>query len=83
MMMVGLVDEVLCLEFQQLIDLIPHVVYGLKGFLFEGAHFLILHLQRLDLLELLVQLLVEGVQHCRLEGQGAATDGQDASGQQL
>lgn len=83
MVVVGLMDEVLCLEFQQLVYLVLHMVYGLQGLLLKSVQFLILHLQVLDLLEFLVQLLVEGVQDGGLEGQGAASDGENAGGQQL
>jgi hypothetical protein len=77
MMMIGLMNEVLRLEFQQLINLISHVVDCLECLFFKNFYFLILHLHVFDLLEFLIKLLVEGVQDCCLESECATADGKD------
>ena len=74
MMVVGVVNEVLGLEFQQLVDLVAYVVNSLKGLFFENFQFFILHLHLLDLFEFLIELFVEGMQDVSLEGQCTAAN---------
>lgn len=74
MMVVGVVNEVLGLEFQQLVDLVAYVVNSLKGLFFENFQFFILHLHLLDLFEFLIELFVEGMQDGSLEGQCTAAN---------
>jgi hypothetical protein len=74
MMVVGVMNEVLGLEFQQLVDLVAYVVYSLKGLFFENFQFFILHLHLLNLFEFLIELFVEGMQDSSLEGQCTAAN---------
>jgi hypothetical protein len=74
MMVVGVMNEVLGLEFQQLVDLVAYVVNSLKGLFFENFHFFILHLHLLDLFEFLIELFVERMQDSSLEGQCTAAN---------
>ena len=76
--LVGLPHEIFGLEFQQLVDLAGHVVDCLQRLALEILEGVVLQFHVADLVELLIELFVEGVENGGLEGECAAADGEDA-----
>lgn len=73
MLVIDAMYKILSLEFEKFIHLVADMIDCIHGFRLEGLHLHLLHLQLFDLLELLVQLLMEGVQDSGLEGEGSAS----------
>jgi hypothetical protein len=74
MRVVCAVDEVLRFEFEEYIDLAFNMLDCLKGLFLKDLQLLILHLHLFDLVELLIELVVEGMQHSGLKRECAASD---------
>lgn len=71
----------MCLELYQSIHPASNKIDSIQSLFFELLKLEILALQLSELLELLIKFFMEGVEHSGLEGQGGASDGEDADGE--